>query len=111
MTISIFEYGAHDPCSGEPLVDTLVRRRVTQAIANAYHSLGETGAISCFVVSNDDGTTAVRVRIGAASSGEDAGQGDILIAANSTRTFYVTRKRRTATETTDRLYINGVADS
>jgi hypothetical protein len=111
MTISIFEYGAIDPYSGAPLEDTLVRRRVAQALSNTYLSIGETGAVACFVVSNDDGTTGARVRIGTASSGTNADQGDIFIAVNSTRTFYVTRKSRTAAQTTDRLYINAVADT
>lgn len=111
MTISIFEYGAVDPASGAPLEDTLVRRRVAQALSNTYLSIGETGPVACFIVSNDDGTTGARVRIGTASSGTDADQGDIFIAANSTRTFYVTRKRRTTAETTNRIYINAVADT
>lgn len=113
MTISIFEFGAVSDESGEPLWDTLTRRRVAQALSNTYLAIGEEDGkpVRAFIISNDDGTTGARVRVGSAGSGTNADQGDIFIAANSTRTFVITRKQRDATKTTDRIYINAVADS
>ncbi len=111
MTISIFEFSDINEQSGEPLWDTLVRRRTAQALSNTYFSIGETAYVRAFIVSNDDGTTGARVRVGTASTGTDADQGDVLIAANSTRTFLITRKARTTTNATNRIYINAVADT
>lgn len=94
-------------------MDTLARRRTGLALSNTLHSIGEEEGkpVAAIVVSNDDGTTGARVRITRESTGEDAEQGDIFIAANSTRTFYVTRKQRDAQKTTDRLYLKAVADT
>lgn len=114
MTISVFEFSDIDETgSGEPHWDTLTRRRAAQALSNTYLSIGEESGkpVRAFVVSNDDGTTGVRVRIGTAASGTDADQGDIYIAPNSTRTFIIRRKQRDSSKTTDRIYINAVADS
>lgn len=111
MTISIFEFTDTDPYSGEPLWPAF-RRTAAHALSNTYLRLGETGSIAAFIISNDDGTTGARVRVGNAGSGQDATQADIFIAANSTQTFYVTRKDRgLTTGASNAIYINAVADS
>lgn len=111
MTISIFEFQNTDPYSGEPLWPAF-RRTAGHALSNTYLRLCETGSIAAFIISNDDGTTGARVRVGTASSGEDATQADVYIGPNSTRTFYVTRKDRgLTTATANAIYINAVADS
>jgi hypothetical protein len=112
MTISIFEFSDIEPGTNEPLWDTLVRRTAGVALANTYTQVGETAPIKAIVISNDDGTTGARVRFHTASSGGDASQADIFIAANSTRTFLIRRKRRSTTDgPTDDLYVNAVADT
>ena len=112
MTISIFEFTDICETSDAPLWPA-ARRRDAQAIAATYHSIGEVDGtpIRAFIVSNDDGTTGVRVRVGTASSGTDATQADIYIAPNSDRLFVIRRKQRDAAKTTDRIYINAVADT
>jgi hypothetical protein len=80
-------------------------------LSNTYLSIGETYPTAAFIISNDDGTTGARVRVGTASSGENADQGDVFIAANSMMTFRIPRKRRDTSETTNRIYINAVADT
>lgn len=114
MTISIFEFGdIQEGGSGEPIWTTLTRRRTALALSNTYHSIGEEDGkpVRAFIVSNDDGTTGARVRIATALTGQNADQGDIFIAANSTRTFTITRKDRDSSKTTDRLYVTAVADT
>ena len=112
MTISIFEFSDIDETTGEPLWDTLVRRRVTQALSNTYLQIGETYPVKAVVISNDDGSTGVHIRFHTASTGGDAGQGDIYIGANADRTFLIRRKRRNSTDgPTDDLYVNAVADA
>ena len=108
MTLSIYEFADLDDASGEPRWPE-VRRRTALALSNTYHAVGETTPIAAIIVSNDDGTTGARVRFSSASSGANADQGDIFIAANSTATFRFPRKRRT--ETGDLLFLNAVADT
>lgn len=110
MTISIFEFGDINESSGDPVFPAH-RRRTAQALSNTYVSIGETAPTRGVLVSNDDGSTGVRIRIGTASSGEDADQSDIYIPANGTAFFIIHRKRRDTSETTNRIYINAVADT
>lgn len=110
MTMTVFEFSDLDHYSGEPQwpAHTVTR---AHGVANNYLQFGTAKPTIAIIVSNDDGTTGIRVRIGVVGTGDDATQTDVFIAANSTRTFYIIRKRRTAAETTDDLWINAVADS
>ena len=110
MTISIFEFEQINESSGDPVYPAH-RRRVAQALSNTYLSIGETYPTRGVLVSNDNGTTGARIRIGTASSGENADQGDLYIPPNGTAFFIIARKQRDTSKTTDRIYINAVADT
>lgn len=108
MTISIFEFTDTTEGNDAPLQPP-IRRRTLQAIGAAlWYPIGDTASVKAVTVSNDDGTTGVRVRI-TSNQSDAANQGDVFIAANSDRTFYFHRKART--EAANLLYINAVADS
>ncbi len=66
MTISVFEFEQINESSGDPVYPAH-RRRVAQALSNTYLSIGETFPTRGVLVSNDDGTTGARIRIGTAS--------------------------------------------
>lgn len=109
MTLTVYEF-TDVAESGDPLYPP-VRRRVTQALSNTYISIGETAPVRAVLVYNDSSTTGIHLRIGTASSGENADQSDPYIGPDESAFFMIARKRRTTAETTDRIYINAVADT
>lgn len=110
MTMTILEFADINEATGDPVYPAH-RRRTAQALSNTYISIGETYPTRAILVVNDDATTGIRLRIGTASSGEDATQADPYIGPDESGYFLIPRKRRSATETTDRIYINAVADT
>lgn len=110
MTITIYEFGDTSPGNDDPVYPAQ-RRRTGLALANTYHPIGNTSPTAAILIYNDSATTGVHVRIGTQSSGENADQGDTYIGPDGTGYFLIRRKRRTADEATDRIYINAVADT
>lgn len=107
MTLTVYEF-ADANANGDPIYPAH-RRRVTQALANTYIQLGETLPTRAILVYNDSGTVGVHVRVGTASSGEDASQSDTYIGPDGNAIILVERRDRSAAN--NMLYINAVADT
>jgi len=92
MTVSIVEFADIEERSGAPLFPEL-HRQMGKGLSQ-FHQISDKNA-RVFRVHNDDGTTAVHVRVVLDNSaGNEAAQTDIHIAANSYETFHIHRGSR-----------------
>lgn len=107
MTVSIFEFTDIADESGDVIWPPATRTE--GATLGAYTRVSNGKSIRALLVCNDDGTTGIRVRIATASTGQDATQYDVFIAANDSRTFLIPRKDRT--DASNALYVMAVADT
>lgn len=107
MTLSVYEFANINEATGD-VIYPFHRRRTAQALANTYIQCGETALTRAIMVYNDSGTIGVHLRVGTASSGEDASQSDPYIGPDGAAVFLIDRKDRA---TTNPIYINAVADT